>query len=365
MASVETFDGGLLDSVQALLRDRLALPVRVLPPPGPADAGYDAIFSFELEGKTRELRVQAKTDISRAALADESTTGSGWLLATPELSPRLRAELRERRVNHVDLSGNVYIREPGWYVWLDADRKPPPRRQWTVRPLNPFSKKASLVLRALLENHDRGWRIRELATEARLSVGHTSDIANELLRRGYAGITNGRLTLEDSVAALRDWIGVYEWTRNQASSFVVPFTYGELGPKLQRAFSAGGLQYAFTLLSGADRIAPHVQHEQTHVYVWASHLEQAHALVRAELYGEPVATGGTLHVLKPYYGNGVFYGAAELDGTPVVSPIQLFIDLANYPLRGAEAARMLALGPLARQLGLDRKQVQELVRPLE
>ena len=87
--------------------------------------------------------------------------------------------------------------------------------------------------------------------------------------------------------------------------------------------------------------------------------------MRADLYGEPVATGGTLHVLKPYYGNGVFYGTSEVDGARVVSPVQLFIDLANYPLRGAEAARMLALGPLAHQLGLSREQVQDLVGLLE
>lgn len=36
--------------------------------------------------------------------------------------------------------------------------------------------------------------------------------------------------------------------------------------------------------------------------------------------------------------NGIFYGAQEIDGIRVVSDIQLYVDLYNYPARGREAA---------------------------
>jgi len=36
--------------------------------------------------------------------------------------------------------------------------------------------------------------------------------------------------------------------------------------------------------------------------------------------------------------DGVFYGVQEIDGIRIVSDIQLYVDLFNYPARGREAA---------------------------
>jgi hypothetical protein len=119
------------------------------------------------------------------------------------------------------------------------------------------------------------------------------------------------------------------------------------------------------MLAGADQLAPHVRHGQVHLYVPQEQAAQAREVVQTQLYGERVHTGGNLHVMTSYYGDAVFLGAREVDGVPVVSPIQLFLDVAGFPLRGAEAARMLAIGPLRQQLELDQGQLQELTRALE
>lgn len=351
-----------VSQIEALLRERLDMPVQS------AEGAGDGLISFEVEGKRRLLQVEAKASISSAqveALGMGTRRLRGCLLAAPTISTRVRAELRERRINHVDLCGNLFIREPGWYVWLEADRKPPPKRLWDARALNPFSKKASLVLRELLEHPERAWGIREIATETRLSVGHASDAARELVRRGYAREDQGRTLLGNGVAALRDWLSAYHWSKNRVSSFIVPFEYGELGVRLRGAMDSAGIRFALTMLAGADRIAPHVQHGQMHLYVPEEEGAVAREVAKEKLYGERVRTGGNLHVMTPYYGDAVFRGAREVNGMPVVSPVQLFLDLAGFPLRGAEAARMLAMGPLAEQLGLDRRRVQELTRTLE
>jgi hypothetical protein len=38
---------------------------------------------------------------------------------------------------------------------------------------------------------------------------------------------------------------------------------------------------------------------------------------------------------------GVFYGVSQVGGVNVVSKVQLYIDLFNYPARGEEAAEMV------------------------
>jgi hypothetical protein len=362
---MSTGESALASQIEALLRERLDLPVW-----SAEDVRCDGLLRLDVGGKPRELCLEVHGSISSAQL-DALSNGAkrrnrrARLLAAPVLSVRVRAELRERMINHADLSGNVFIREPGWYVWLDADREPPPRRQWEARPLNPFSKKASLVLRALLEEPARAWGIREIAAETRLSIGHASDVARELVRRGYARDEEGRILLGNGIAALRDWLGAYHWSKNRLSSFVVPFEHQELSLELRSAMDAAGVRFALTMLAGADRIAPHVQHAQMHLYVPDEQAAHARDVVQRALYGERVHTGGNLHVMTPYYGDAVFQGAREVDGMPVVSSVQLFLDLAGFPLRGAEAARMLALGPLRQQLGLDARQIQELTRTLE
>jgi len=354
---------GLLATIEGLLHDWLAAPVQVRR----IGDGADAVMRFTVDGQPRELLVQTKERVTRADLERISPPRAegddrGWLLVTQELSPSMRAELRNLRINHADLAGNVYIREPGLYVKLEGDRKPPRRPPSTARRLNPFSKRASLVLRALMEEPKRAWGVREIAGETGLSVGHASEVAQELVRRAYARDAQGRISLDSAAAVLRDWAGAYDWRKNGVTSFVVPFEHDEVAPKLQRVMDSAGVSFAFTLLAGAERVAPHVQHGQTHLYVPAGKAAIAADVVREKLYGEPVSAGGTLHLLDPYYREGVFYGLRTVDEMPVVSPVQLFIDLVNYPLRGAEAARMVALGPLASQLGLERWQTQELTR---
>ena len=52
--------------------------------------------------------------------------------------------------------------------------------------------------------------------------------------------------------------------------------------------------------------------------------------------------------MAPYYAHGARYGIRELRGHPVVSDVQLFLDLYNYPVRGREQAEHLlehVLGP--------------------
>lgn len=41
------------------------------------------------------------------------------------------------------------------------------------------------------------------------------------------------------------------------------------------------------------------------------------------------------------YDEGIFYGVSQVDGVNVVSKVQLFVDLFNYPARGEEAAEVM------------------------
>jgi len=54
--------------------------------------------------------------------------------------------------------------------------------------------------------------------------------------------------------------------------------------------------------------------------------------------GWPVGDGGRLVLMKPFYRDSVWPGVRQIDGLPVVSDLQLALDLWHYPLRGREQA---------------------------
>jgi aminoglycoside/choline kinase family phosphotransferase len=58
---------------------------------------------------------------------------------------------------------------------------------------------------------------------------------------------------------------------------------------------------------------------------------------------KPVTSGANVSLLVPY-DEGVFFDIREMDGTQLVTPIQIFLDLQAYRNRGQEAAQAIRKG---------------------
>jgi hypothetical protein len=103
--------------------------------------------------------------------------------------------------------------------------------------------------------------------------------------------------------------------------------------------------YALTALSGAYLIAPHVRPVDAHIYVPN---EKEAKTFAEQLNLQPIPSGGNVKLVIPY-DEGVFYGKQEVvlplpstyNKISIVSDVQLYVDLYNYPQRGREAAEHL------------------------
>jgi hypothetical protein len=60
----------------------------------------------------------------------------------------------------------------------------------------------------------------------------------------------------------------------------------------------------------------------------------------ASLGLKEVTSGANVTLLEPY-DEGIFYGAKEVDGIRVASPVQVYLDLKGFRGRGEEAAEKL------------------------
>jgi len=208
--------------------------------------------------------------------------------------------------------------------------------------------------------------MQELEESASVSPSWCYKIVDELRARGYAKETYEGVALANPVAILRDWCGVYDWSRNTHQSYALPFSADEVLPSLEQAFAKHTIEWALTLTSGARHRVGYVSGiEGHHVYALASGPAD---LVRAlaDVFAEPVQAGGNLTLLAPpYYGSAVFIGAERVENVPLVSDLQMFLDLTRYPVRGPETASVLLQQRIAPALQMPESEVRTLVRDLQ
>jgi hypothetical protein len=165
-----------------------------------------------------------------------------------------------------------------------------------------------------------------------------------LVAAGY-GVRKKRATyLSRPQELLQDWADWFDFSRRNDthSYFCDAPTSQALIDRIGSVELTEGDQYALTLHAGASLVAPFATFHEVYVYVspFADPSETEQWWMDT-LDLEKVDTGGNLYLVWPYYKHGAFYRVREINGLSVVSDIQLYIDLYNYPIRGREQAEYL------------------------
>jgi hypothetical protein len=331
------------DKLRRYEQDAFLLVKQALTPSAtvePIDGGQGPDAVIELQGGQKiplEFKLWTHGDHR-----DDSHAGRVWVL--PRATRDLRDRLRWEGESYVDLRGAVFLSFPNLLV----DRVNvilPPRPAPVTRSFDPFADRSSLVVRTLLEPSDhqeRTWGVRELAEAAGVGAATVSRIVRELERyqvvrvRRVGRESEIRLTNARGLFAL--WTGAYEWKQNQI--VVVQAPVGDPLRFLRRSKDAfWPHKWALTLQSGASLVAPHATWERIHAYVDVESVGELSEI--AEKQGWPLGDEGRLVLLRPYYRDSVWHGVREIQGLPVVSDLQLALDLWHYPLRGREQAEHL------------------------
>lgn len=271
-----------------------------------------------------------------------------WVLGRRDR--RRRDALRAQDQSFIDLSGAVRLKLP-WLLVDRTDLTPAAARSRAQQTRNPFSDRGSLVTRTLFDQGTRRtWTIRELAGEADASLGLASYVVGELARRKLVSVhTEGRakrVRLTDRIALIEQWSREYDWRRNRATSFYAPIgSPKRFLDRLPELLS--GRHWALTLQAGASLIAPHASWDQIHIYIRTKDDEDLHGIAQGA--GWSTSPEGKVVLLMPFYTHSAWHGAQSAHGLPVVSTLQLILDLWHYPIRGREQAEHLITHVLPRE----------------
>jgi hypothetical protein len=226
-------------------------------------------------------------------------------------------------------------------VLIDGKPNPYP----ATRPLKSiFSPKSTRALRVLLLNPKKSWQVIELAKEAKLSLGQTSNIKKRLLEFEWIQETeDAKFQLSDPESLLNNWSENYSYRKNKIYSYYTLDNQDDFERRLADFLEQTDIQYAFTLTSGAARVAPFLRSKRVFAYI-EKNIED----VARELNLKTVSSGANVVFLEPY-DEGVFYGGQKINGERIVSDVQLYLDLQSYKERGEEAADFILNERLRKQ----------------
>ncbi|MFH1969815.1 MAG: hypothetical protein ABIJ53_05805, partial [Verrucomicrobiota bacterium] len=256
------------------------------------------------------------------------------LLITVRLSESFVEQCRQRGVSCLDLNGRVWIKAPGLLI----DRNIPNasvRYRLAESEVQFFSPKSTRLARALLHSPDRTWRQSELASTTGISQGLLSRRLNHAARQGWVEGKRGDWKLADLDALLDAWEREDRWSkrvtlkqystleadRRAIADRLVESTHGEV---------------AFTQWFAASLRYPYADVPVVTAYRREFPTEDdQHALSYREVYD-----GGKIWIVIPR-DDGVFRSIQKVEGLPLVSDAQIYLDLIHAGLRGPDQAKAL------------------------
>ncbi len=296
-------------------------------------------FRILIEVKNTD-RIALLREAARQAKLSAQALNALPFVAGAFLGERARGVLKEEDVGFIDLAGNFFFKQDEVYIEKIVAKNPNSNKP----PLKSlFAPVSSRITRALLVDPQRTWQISELARATEASLGQAHNVVADMLAEEFLFFTTDKkLQLKDPAALLEAWKKVYPTYQQQRFSF---FSYEQGQPKvLSRLSQEGrGKRFAFAFFTGAMLIAPFLR-GLAKAQVYVENREDI-ATWQQALALEPVDSGGNVELFVPY-DKGVFYQpqivpVPDLGEVPVVSTVQLYMDLFNNPARGQEQAEHL------------------------
>src|SRR5215831_14461655 len=271
--------------------------------------GADLLARFQLAGQEHTLVVevtslgqprQIRAAVTRLNEIRRELPGAYPVAGATYIGPQSARILKSNNLGFVDLSGNCYLALENALIEKEGKRNVRP----STRPLRSlYAPRATRVIRVLLVEPGRAWRLEELARAAEVSLGHSHNVVKRLEQLAWVERDDSqRFRLSKPTDLLEGWCESYTYRTNERTSL----------------------------------LAPSLRLPVVHCY-----LEGDPDPVARALGLRPAAEAdGALHFLAPY-DLGVFYGAFEKGGLKVVCLPQLYADLVNYERRGREQAEHL------------------------
>ena len=206
---------------------------------------------------------------------------------------------------------------------------------------NIFGDKATLIPRKMLKDPQGKWTVRDFTGPQGTSVGMGQGVLAAMAKKGYVERfkegPHSHTILTNQELLIKDWVKEYAFELNKVETYYS--SDKDIIRKIRQYLKEE--QYALTLHTGANLRTSFVRTDEVHFYVNLAEWDKGILRIRQHLDLKELVTGGNVHIIRPFYKKSVFFNAQNIKGYPVVSNLQLYLDLYNFQPRGREHAEHL------------------------
>jgi hypothetical protein len=267
----------------------------------------------------------------------EGRPGAYGVMIAPFIPEQVDEVCREKGIGTVDLSGNCRLSFGSVNIHFKGNKNKFPRRTFLSTLYAP---KATRILRVLLSKPSENWKMIPLAEKADVSLAQVAHVKKLLDDRHWISQTKDGIRLTQPKELLQEWAEHYQFrTTNRTEGYYSLKEEGEIldqigAQSLGVHILGSGHVCALTAFAGAHYVFPYVRNWTISLFVddmefWASILNL-----------KKVDTGPKVILAEPY-DEGVFFDGQTIDKKPIVSNIQLYLDLKTIGGRGEDAAEAL------------------------
>ena len=307
-----------------------------------AGKSYALVVEVKTNGAPRHVRsgvYRLESCVARMRASAESSGGRRLIpmLISPYLSPESRAICIAHDVAYLDLVGNVRIVFDAVYVERAVGEKPKSEAR-ALRSI--FTPKAAAILRVLLRDPERAWRVTGLAEWAHASVGHVSNVRKALLDREWMEDRDDGAVLVQPDALLRSWRDRYLRPPGRSIAAYTHLHGKQFDERVRVALNPDreGPRAIYSLSSAAQWFAPY---SRTGTQTFYS--DDAGAEVLKERLGLKHTGSGANVVVHVPSDESLFDDVSEpAPGVFCTSAIVTYLDLWAGNEREREAAQHLA-----------------------
>jgi DNA-binding transcriptional ArsR family regulator len=312
--------------------------------------GFDAGFRLQSRGAEVKVYVEVKASCSPKTILEiapwirrikRMNPGTAVALACPVMTVRAQQVCLENDIDFLDLAGNVYINTGDFLLQRtgrDAGRRRPGTRGQAFG--NPFSPRSSRVVRVLLEKPGT-WRLTAIADELERE-GRENPISRDLsfkidlssISRALSALTEELLVrkrgqdiiVSDPGRLLAAWAEKYQTRfRRMLRDSIVLRTSSEKGlADLAIELGRASRNFVFTSATAASVTAPYVDVDVVDAFAMRPEDFLASGITGIPTARTPLSS--QIRITRAYDA-GVFMYARIVDGIPVTSPVQAYLDL--------------------------------------
>jgi hypothetical protein len=310
----------------------------------PSDKRADAVIEFAGQGQPVRLAFKRYTNAAgawEAVRQASDRTGAQVLLVAERTTNEARRILREHRVPYVDGSAYAHVELPGLLIHTEGGAGPQRETKGAAQLPTKLSGRAGVAAQALLLETTRDWQVRDLAAAAHLSSSLAHRVFVRLEAEGVveaSGVGPKKSRRVTNPSALLDLWAEEAHDRGviRALAFRLARTPSELATGAAAGLDDNDIPYAVTGAAAAAKIAPSITAVPV-TEIWVAETLAIDSLLRA-VEAEVVDSGHNLVLAQARDDLPLAFRRKAQDGTWMVNPLRLYVDLRNDPRRGREQA---------------------------